>query len=444
MVIGRNRESETWRHASVRAFAVGQDPVQLVRDRARSLVLDAMDRGWSGPPFDPFALAAVLDIRVRTSPAVRDARLLAEDDRPVVEYNPTRPPARVRYSVAHECAHTLFPDWADRVRHRAAISERDAEDWELESLCNIGAAEFLMPYGSLPATVNGTSAIDELLAARNEFQVSAEAMFLRTVELAEVPCGMFVARPSAETYIVEYAVASPAMKWRLKRGQRVPVESVLTRCTGIGYTAKAVETWLAAEDAVRLEAVGIPGFPGASLPRVLVWVRPVDDREVEGRVEYLRGDATEAPRAGAALLVHVVPNSTVIWGGRGFAAAVRRAYPEAQSAFREWRLGKAPAQVLGQVHVVEVSKDFAVASIVAQEGHGPSVTNRLRYAALRAGLEEAARLAAKDGRDLRLPRIGTGHAGGRWEIIEEMLVEVLRKYDLRASVVELPSARRTA
>ena len=70
-----------------------------------------------------------------------------------IEYNPNRPRERRRYSVAHEIAHTLFPDCAKRVRHRGSHHGKrpGSDDWQLEALCNIAAAEILMPVvGTLP------------------------------------------------------------------------------------------------------------------------------------------------------------------------------------------------------------------------------------------------------------------------------------------------------
>ena len=49
-----------WTNASVRLLAGQDDPVEVVLKRAREIVLQAMDQGWSGPPFDPIALSGLL------------------------------------------------------------------------------------------------------------------------------------------------------------------------------------------------------------------------------------------------------------------------------------------------------------------------------------------------------------------------------------------------
>ena len=54
----------TWTNPSVtRIVDSGHgDPFDWVEARARNMALDAMEKGWTGPPYDPFQLADHLDI----------------------------------------------------------------------------------------------------------------------------------------------------------------------------------------------------------------------------------------------------------------------------------------------------------------------------------------------------------------------------------------------
>ena len=45
-------------------MAQDADPVEAISERARELVLTAIDEGWKGPPFDPFALANRIGVEV--------------------------------------------------------------------------------------------------------------------------------------------------------------------------------------------------------------------------------------------------------------------------------------------------------------------------------------------------------------------------------------------
>src|SRR5258708_5818325 len=119
--------------------------------RADALTLSAMEAGWSGPPFDPHKLAEFLGIRVIPSADVREAQIVPLSNGSFrIEYNPNKPRARIRFSIAHEIAHTLFPDCAERVRHRFSPQGMTADDLHVEMLCNVAAAAFLMPIATFP------------------------------------------------------------------------------------------------------------------------------------------------------------------------------------------------------------------------------------------------------------------------------------------------------
>ena len=95
----------------------------------------ALDSGWSGPPFDPITLATEhLKLKVVATDEVREARTVPDGSVGRIEYNPNRPRERRRYSIAHEIAHTLFPDYAKRVRHRGSNhpGHSEADDWNLK------------------------------------------------------------------------------------------------------------------------------------------------------------------------------------------------------------------------------------------------------------------------------------------------------------------------
>src|SRR3954463_1595431 len=112
-----------WSHPSVQQLLdeSGQsDPYTEIARRAREIVLDALEEGWSGPPFDPFELAERVGIETVPREDLDDARLVSPqgEEPPRIEFNPHRRPARVRFSVAHELGHFLFSDHAAQTRYR--------------------------------------------------------------------------------------------------------------------------------------------------------------------------------------------------------------------------------------------------------------------------------------------------------------------------------------
>src|ERR1700692_1110150 len=98
-----------WTNASVRALMQDQDgdPAHVITHKAIDLSLRAMQEGWTGPPFDPFALAQFLGLRVIPREDIADARTVPIGPHLTIEFNPNQAKARIRYSIYHEIAHTL-------------------------------------------------------------------------------------------------------------------------------------------------------------------------------------------------------------------------------------------------------------------------------------------------------------------------------------------------
>ncbi len=156
-----------WTNKSVLALAGDQDPEEVVSAKAEEIALAALSDGWEGPPYDPFELARRLNIPVVARDELYDARIVpGPGKRFALEYNPSRPRGRVRFSVAHELAHTLFPDASEEIRYRDATTGRGGDDWQVELLCNIAASELLMPTGAFPQLREESLDIEHLMDLR--------------------------------------------------------------------------------------------------------------------------------------------------------------------------------------------------------------------------------------------------------------------------------------
>lgn len=430
-----------WTHPSVRLLlgeAGVSDPVVTIEHRARDVALTAMERGWIGPPYDPFRLADDLGIEVVARQELDDARLVSLDGQPRIEFNPARRPARVRFSIAHEIAHYLFADYADRVRYRD-VSERRDDDWQLEVLCNVAAAEFLMPVGAFPITETEDLSLPHLLDQRIRFGVSTEALLRRTIKLTDKPSCMFAAARlrGSEEFRLDYVVPSRTWAPPVDAGYRLSAASVLNRCTAVGFSDEGVEMWGAEE--LHVQAVGVPPYPGDSFPRLLGLLEPV--REVEshdGRLRYIRGDASEPHADGPAIIAHIVNDRAHGWGGRGFALSLMERFPDARSDYAEW--ANSGQLRRGAVHLTEVANDLWIASLVAQAGYGesPAERPRVRLGALREALETLAHLALERGAGVHMPAIGTGQGGVRWPEVRDLILEELADRHVTTTVYVLP------
>jgi len=433
-----------WSNPSVRRLAGVEDPVAVITTRARALVAEALDAGWSGPPFDPLFLADLLKLEVVPRGDLPDARIVPVGRSALrIEFNPNRPRARTRYSIAHEVAHTLFPDCSQQARHRSWHEYTTADAWQIEVLCNLAASEFLAPIGSLPELKGADLTIDKLLKLRPRFELSMEALLNRVVRLADDPVAMFAASQveglSPDSgFRIDYVVRSVAMPPLVGAGQTLRSSTVLEKCGAIGHTAKGAEEWKGVR--LWLEVVGLPPYPGTGAPRfagIAIPKEHVTDRTLAG-ITYLKGDARRPVGEGSRIVAQVVNDKALTWGGRGFAAAARRQWPAAQAQFRAW--ATQGERHLGAIHVALAEGQTYLASLVAQKGYGPSRAPRLRYGALHSCLSELTGRARELRATVHMPRIGSGQAGGSWAVVEDLVRTTLVAAGVPVTVYDLPSS----
>jgi O-acetyl-ADP-ribose deacetylase (regulator of RNase III) len=142
------------------------------------------------------------------------------------------------------------------------------------------------------------------------------------------------------------------------------------------------------------------------------------------KLEYIKGDATLPAGNGNKIIVHVC-NDMGGWG-RGFVLALSARWKAPEERYREWYQSKVDF-VLGQVQFVKVEDDIWVANIIGQKnvradkyGNPP-----VRYEAISEALSKVAGFAKEKMATVHMPRIGCGLAGGKWELMEPVIMEKL-------------------
>ena len=430
-----------WTNPSVIKFAGANDPINAILSCAQRVVFEAMEEGWTGPPFDPFKLAQLRHICVVPKDNVEEARLSVQSGRPTVEYNPLKPQSRIRYSVAHEVAHSLFPDFRETTRNRAA-HHADAESWQLEMLCNLAAAEFLMPTGTLIGPLPHELDIHAVIEWRKRYQVSTEAMLLRLLRTQHHALMVFSASTTnGEDYIWDY-VLTPAGPITNLYGSAVDRNLPVRNCVAIGYTDKG-NGELPGIGRVRLECVGIPGYPASTHPRIVGFARPIDSTSAEtSELKEIRGNALK-PRGNLPyLLAHVVNDKARSWGA-GFGKQVALNYPKLAERFRV-AMESSNRPRLGDIFAAQVDDNLTVVQMVAQSGYGESDRPRVRYASLQDCLRKLRDLASQKKASVHMPPIGTGYGGGAWSLIRELIEQELVARGVNVTVYQLheqPAAR---
>jgi O-acetyl-ADP-ribose deacetylase (regulator of RNase III) len=435
-------EGIQWTNKSVVRLAQGEDPVAVIERKARELVLRARDAGWKGPPFNPVGIADLLKIPVEADANVADAKTVPTQTGIKIQFNPTQPRERVRFSIAHELAHGLFADVAEATRHRGGNADV-ADDWQLEMLCNIAAAEFVMPAGSLAAREE-LLPIEQLMIERRQFDVSAEAFLIRVAKMTSEPVVMFCASPIAgesglKSYRIDYTIPSKRAPGFRISGRKVPRESVVHSCTAIGYSDRKVETWFSREKLI-IECVGIPGYPGSRYPRVAGLIRFDATEAKDEKIKYVHGNVLDPRGAGIKVVCQLVNDQARFWGG-GVAKEAAKKFPSAHREFSSWIWSVPRPRRLGEVHFADPDNSIVIASLIGQVGFGPSSAPRIRYAALERCFERVRDFAVARSASVHMPRIGTGQSGGSWETVEELLQDTLVAGGISTTVYDLPPRR---
>jgi hypothetical protein len=469
---------QAWSNPSVLAFAAGVDPLVKARQVAAQLVAVARVRNLQGPPLDVLALARAVGIHVRAVDEVADARIVAassgsnisetacvgEDLSPfpdgtsglTIDYNPSRPRGRLRFSVAHELAHACFPGVGEQVRHRtgsgAVPDADDGDNWELELLCNVIASELLLPDDAVVGLREIATDIDFIMETRRRWDVSIEALLRRLTRATNRVLTMVavsrVSRDGENVPRLDYAdhseetpPGSPLR--RLTHGQLLPEASLLLSCVAVGQTVRG-EVRIG-EQPFAAQAVGAPPYPGGRFPRVLALIERPDVPDAHPGINYVTGDLLDLDdTAGPTVVAHVVSDASHVWGRRNVGAVLSRAFPDAARAYRAWTIADPENLRLGRVHRLDQlleGREVTVASMVAQAGFGPGQEVRLRYDALAQCLDQVADLAAERGARVHVPRIGAGQAGGRWDVIAELIDEHLVKRGVAVTVHTKPAVR---
>jgi len=166
-----------------------------VRRTARQLVHDL---GLYGPPYDPWFAAARMAVRVERR-ALRgiDGCVEARHDGYYAWLATGASPARERFTLAHELGHVLILRAAQDghplglVRYRAGQGERDRlqDDPVEDRLCDVFAAEFLMPTQHIQDEVNAIARArrlgpDAVTRVARIYGVSLTAAAKRIVDVA--------------------------------------------------------------------------------------------------------------------------------------------------------------------------------------------------------------------------------------------------------------------
>lgn len=154
---------------------------------------------------------------------------------------------------------------------------------------------------------------------------------------------------------------------------------------------------------------------------------------------YLKGDATEPAAEGNKIICHVC-NDIGKWGA-GFVMALSKKWYQPEMAYRKLFRTQAINEhlELGQTKLIQVKPQIYVANMIAQygldfiDGRPP-----IRYEALQQCLHDVAVAATLLDASVHMPKIGSGIAGGDWNVIEQIVLYTLELKGIPVFVYTLP------
>lgn len=150
-------------------------------------------------------------------------------------------------------------------------------------------------------------------------------------------------------------------------------------------------------------------------------------------ITYRKGDATQPEATGPKIIAHIC-NNLGRWG-KGFVMAISARWPGPEKAYREW--DEDIGFMLGAVQFVQVEEDVWVANMIGQHGiQRAGGEAPIRYGAVEQCLAKVANKAKEFGASVHMPRIGCGLAGGKWEVIEPLIVKTLADQDIPVVVYD--------
>jgi len=172
-----------------------QDVTNFMIRRAGQLVDELVkQRGREEPPFSAEELAPLQGIKriEKLDLGEFDAVLFRTADGYIIKVNAIHSPERQNFSCAHEIAHTFLHELESRGSTQSAefrTVEADMSSRAKERLCQIAAAELLMPEQVFREYLLsfGISA-DSIERLAHVFKVSPEAAAIRISKVSTEPC----------------------------------------------------------------------------------------------------------------------------------------------------------------------------------------------------------------------------------------------------------------
>lgn len=287
-------------HPSVRAllnaYPMFDSPEGAIVHLAREKLSFAKQFNWEGPPFCPVSFCSFHGIRCEeVEEDIRcDGRIVRDPKSgdAVIQYAKDRSLERIRFTIFHEFAHTLFPDYCQYVaQHHNKRGITSEADRNFENLCDRAAAELLFPeedFNDSLSNINVKS-LSEVVSLSQEYLASLEATCRRIAFLEKNLAVTFLFitdkwksnfPKDGTCWVRNYATTSSTSKVILP-GTVPPVGSMVYRCLEsakpMEITHEAQEQWVTktGNENFTVQVIRLPKVNCEASPKAIVHLTEV-------------------------------------------------------------------------------------------------------------------------------------------------------------------------
>jgi Zn-dependent peptidase ImmA (M78 family) len=215
----------------------GGDPREIIRAYADELRRGA---GQTKLPIKVDLIRSYLGIRKREGDYDFAGRIYAEESgQLVMNLRATDLPERRRFTCAHELIHPAFPGFRLESRYRldTQVGTNTAQRAQEEYLCDLGAAELLMPAELVRGAYSAADGLDDVERLSVDAEVSLEAAANRLVGLSDEPTILLVLE----------VMHKPADTRALRRGEEIEPKLRVRYCVA-NETDRFVPKFKSADD----------------------------------------------------------------------------------------------------------------------------------------------------------------------------------------------------
>lgn len=150
-------------------------------------------------------------------------------------------------------------------------------------------------------------------------------------------------------------------------------------------------------------------------------------------IEYIKGDLFDTD---CKYIVHGCNAHGVM--GSGVAKIVREKYPQAFTVYaKHIEAYMTPSAVLGKISISYEPDGKTIINAVTQLGYGKNGKYVSYDAVWDCFVDIAIHCSMHNISEIAMPKIGAGLGGGRWSIIEAIILEVFKGSEITVKVYEL-------